>query len=221
MIELLTAQTPNGHKASIALEEMGLPYRVRSIALMRLEQKQPEFLALNPNGRIPVIIDHDENAFVVFESGAILLYLAEKTGRFIPGDAAGRSRVMQWLMFQMGGLGPMQGQANVWFRYMPEKLPLPIARYQNETRRLYEVMNQQLEKHEYLAGDYSIADMAAWPWVRVHAWAGVDIDDLPHLRRWVDAIAARPGVQRGIKVPGEDRDFDARKIATMVTGADS
>ncbi len=221
MIELLTAQTPNGHKASIALEEMGLPYTVRPIELMRLEQRQPEFLALNPNGRIPVIIDHDEDEFVVFESGAILIHLAEKTGLFMPRDKHGRSRVLQWLMFQMGGLGPMQGQANVWFRYMPEKLPLPITRYQNETRRLYEVMNQQLEEHEYLADDYSIADMAAWPWVRVHAWAGVEIDDLPHLRRWVDHIADRPGVQRGIKVPGEGAGVDARKVATMVTGAHS
>lgn len=220
MIELFTANTPNGHKVSIALEEMGLAYSVRALKLMQLEQKQPWFLAINPNGRIPAIIDHDEDDFAVFESGAILVYLAEKTGRFLPADAKGRSRVLQWLMFQMGGLGPMQGQANVWFRYMPEKIPLAIDRYQNETRRLYEVMEQQLARTEYLAGDYSIADMAAWPWVRIHGWAGVSVEGLPNLARWREAIAARPAVQRGIAVPGEDKDFDVKKIRGMVKGAE-
>ncbi|MFP5383240.1 MAG: glutathione S-transferase family protein [Gammaproteobacteria bacterium] len=220
MIELFTANTPNGHKVSIALEEMGLPYSVRALKLMQLEQKQSWFLAINPNGRIPAIIDHDNDDFAVFESGAILVYLAEKTGRFLPADAKGRSRVLQWLMFQMGGLGPMQGQANVWFRYMPEKMPLAIDRYQNETRRLYEVMEQQLGRTEYLAGDYSIADMAAWPWVRIHGWAGVSVEGLPNLARWREAIAARPAVQRGIAVPGEDKDFDVKKIRGMVKGAE-
>ena len=218
MIELFTANTPNGHKVSIALEEMGLPYTFRSLKLMQLEQKQDWFLRINPNGRIPAIVDHGNEDFVVFESGAILVYLAERSGQFLPADAKGRSQVLQWLMFQMGGIGPMQGQANVWFRYMPEKVQLAIDRYQNETRRLYEVMERQLADHEYLAGDYSIADMAAWPWVRIHGWAGVSVDGLPNVRRWLDAIAARPAVQRGIAVPGEDRDFDVKKVAKMVEG---
>ena len=218
MIELFTANTPNGHKVSIALEEMGLPYTFRSLKLMQLEQKQDWFLRINPNGRIPAIVDHGNGDFVVFESGAILVYLAERCGQFLPADARGRSQVLQWLMFQMGGIGPMQGQANVWFRYMPEKVQLAIDRYQNETRRLYEVMERQLADHEYLAGDYSIADMAAWPWVRIHGWAGVSVDGLPNVRRWLDAIAARPAVQRGIAVPGEDRDFDVKKVAKMVEG---
>jgi len=223
MIELFTANTPNGHKVSIALEEMGLPYTFRSLKLMQLEQKQDWFLKINPNGRIPAIIDHacdgiEGNDFTVFESGAILVYLAEKTGLFMPKDVQGRSLVMQWLMFQMGGVGPMQGQANVWFRYMPEKIPLAIDRYHNETRRLYEVLEMQLARTEYLAGDYSIADMATWPWVRIHGWAGVSVDGLPNLRRWLDAIRARDAVQRGIAVPGEDKNFDVKKVRDMVEG---
>ena len=221
MIELFTANTPNGHKVSIALEEMELPYSVRSLKLMQLEQKQDWFLQINPNGRIPAIIDHDNGDFAVFESGAILVYLAERCGRFLPADAKGRSRVLQWLMFQMGGVGPMQGQANVWHRYMPEKLPVAIDRYQHETRRLYEVLERRLGESEYLAGDYSIADMATWPWVRIHGWAGVSVDGLPNLRRWLDAIRARPAVQRGIAVPGEDKDFDVKKVRDMVEGVRS
>ncbi|NNL67237.1 MAG: glutathione S-transferase [Myxococcales bacterium] len=201
MIELLTAPTPNGWKASIMLEETGLPYRVRPIDLGKLEQKEDWFLAINPNGRIPAIIDRDEDDFAVFESGAILLYLAEKSGRFLPADARGRSRVLQWLMFQMGGLGPMQGQANVFFRYATEKIPFAIERYQNETRRLYEVCDRQLAETEYLAGDYSIADMAAWPWISIHGWAGVEVEGLPNLQRWIDAVGARPAVQKGRAVP--------------------
>ena len=201
MIELLTAPTPNGWKASIALEEMALPYEVRAINLGELEQKQEWFLETNPNGRIPAIIDHDAGDFAVFESGAILVYLAEKTGQFMPGDAKGRSLVLQWLMFQMGGLGPMQGQANVFFRYAPEKIPFAIERYQNETRRLYEVLDRRLGEAEYLAGDYSIADMATWPWVSLHGWAGVEVEGLPNVQRWLDAVGAREAVQRGRAVP--------------------
>jgi glutathione S-transferase len=219
MIELFTANTPNGHKVSIALEEMGLPYTFRSLKLLQQEQKQDWFLKINPNGRIPAIIDHDNDDFVVFESGAILWYLAEKSGRFLPADAKGRSRAMQWLMFQMGGIGPMQGQANVWFRYMPEKVPVAITRYQNETRRLYEVLERRLGEADYLAGDYSIADMATWPWVRIHGWAGVEVEGLPNVRRWLDAIRAREAVQRGIAVPGEDKDFDVKQVRDMVEGA--
>ena len=160
MIDLYTAATPNGHKVSIALEEMGLPYRVHALSFDKKEQKAPEFLRINPNGRIPAIVDRDNDDFAVFESGAILIYLAEKTGQLMPADVKGRSRVIQWLMFQMGGVGPMQGQANVFFRYFPEKLQGAIDRYQHETRRLYEVLDGRLGEAEYLAGDYSIADIA-------------------------------------------------------------
>lgn len=201
MIDLYTSATPNGWKASIALEELDLPYEVHPISLSNGDQKQPDYLKLNPNGRIPTIVDRDEGDFAVFESGAILIYLAEKTGRLMPTDRKGRSRVIQWLMFQMAGVGPMQGQANVFFRYAPEKIPFAIERYQNETKRLYRVLDGRLADHEYLAGDYSIADIANWSWVSLHFWAGVEIDDLANLRRWVDAIRARPAVQKGIVVP--------------------
>jgi GST-like protein len=201
MIDLYTWTTPNGYKVSIALEELGLPYTVHAVDIGKGVQKQPEFLRINPNGRIPAIIDRSEGDFAVFESGAILLYLAEKTGRLMPTDAKGRSRVTQWLMFQMAGVGPMQGQANVFFRYFPEKLQPAIDRYQNETRRLYTVLDSQLKQSEYLAGEYSIADIATWPWVRVHDWAGVSVDGLPHLQRWMKAIAERPAVKRGVDVP--------------------
>lgn len=201
MIDLYTAATPNGHKVSIALEELGLPYTLRVLDLGRNEQKAPAFLAINPNGRIPALVDHEADDFAVFESGACLIYLAEKTGRLMPADAKGRSRVLQWLMFQMGGIGPMMGQANVFFRYFPEKIPAVIDRYQGETRRLFRVLDGHLQHHEFLAGDYSIADIANWAWVRTHRWSGVELDDLPHLRRWRDAIRQRPAVQRGIAQP--------------------
>ena len=210
MIELYTAATPNGHKISIALEELGLPYEVHALSFDRQEQKAPEFLRINPNGRIPAIVD---DGFAVFESGAILLYLAEKTGQLLPSDPKGRSLAIQWLMFQMGGVGPMQGQANVFFRYFPEKLQGAIDRYQHETRRLYEVLDRRLSEAEYLAGDYGIADIATFPWVRIHDWAGVAIDGLEHLQRWMDAIAARPAVQRGLRVPVRAQD-DAKLVKT-------
>ena len=184
MIELLTAPTPNGQKASVTLEELGLPYTVRSIDLGKLDQKQDWFLALNPNGRIPVIIDHDNDDFVVFESGAILWYLAEKTGKLLPTDAKARSVAMQWLMFQMGGIGPMMGQANVFFRYAPEKIPYAIDRYQRESRRLIEVLDRRLGEAEYLAGTYSIADIANFCWVATHEWSGVSVDGLANVQRW-------------------------------------
>jgi GST-like protein len=201
MIELFTAPTPNGWKASIMLEEIGLPYTVHPITLQEGQQKEPWYLQINPNGRIPAIIDRDRDDFVVFESGAILIYLAEKTGQLLPSDVKKRSEVIQWLMFQMGGIGPMQGQANVFFRYAPEKIPYAIERYQKETARLYHVLDQRLADHEYLAGDYSIADIATWPWVRIHAWAGVETEGMPHLRRWLDTMAARPACIRGVQVP--------------------
>ncbi|MCZ2407383.1 MAG: glutathione S-transferase N-terminal domain-containing protein [Burkholderiales bacterium] len=219
MIDLYTAATPNGHKVSIALEELGLPYEMHVLDLARGVQKEPWFLALNPNGRIPAIVDRDAEDFAVFESGAILLYLAEKTGRLLPQDAKGRSRVVQWLMFQMGGIGPMMGQANVFFRYFPEKIQPAIDRYQGECKRLFRVLDTHLQQHEYLAGDYSIADIANWAWVRTHRWSGVEIDDLPHMQRWVEAIRARPAVQKGILMPpsmretGEGREEKERQFA--------
>lgn len=203
MITLYTAATPNGHKASVTLEELGLPYTVKALNLMKGEQKQPEFLAINPNGRIPAIVDSEEDDFAVFESGAIMIYLAEKTGRLLPTDVRGRSSVIQWLMFQMGGLGPMMGQANVFYRYMPEKIQPAIDRYQNESKRLMTVLDNRLKDHEYLAGDYSIADIANFCWARTFNWSGVDISDLPNLQRWMDVIKQREAVQRGLQVPEE------------------
>jgi glutathione S-transferase/GST-like protein len=201
MIDLYTAATPNGHKASIALEELALPYTLKVLDLSKNEQKTPEFLAINPNGRIPAIVDRDADDFAVFESGAILIYLAEKTGKLMPADAKGRSRVLQWLMFQMGGIGPMMGQANVFYRYFPEKIQPAIDRYQGESKRLFRVLDGYLKDHEYLAGDYSIADIANFAWVRTHRWSGVEVDDLPNLKRWLDVIRARPAVERGLQAP--------------------
>lgn len=212
MIDLYTASTPNGWKISVALEELELPYEVHRISLRRMEQKCGWYRAINPNGKIPAIVDRDEGAFAVFESGAILIYLAEKTGKLMPPDIKGRSRVLQWLMFQIGGIGPMMGQANVFVRYLPEKIPLAIDRYQNETRRLFEVLNERLAGNEYLAGDYSIADIANWCWVRTHRWSGLEIDDLPHLVRWRDQVASRPAAQKGVTIP-----YD---VPELVTGED-
>jgi glutathione S-transferase/GST-like protein len=213
MIDLYSAATPNGHKVSIALEEMGLPYTLHTIDLKSSQQKEPWFLAINPNGRIPAIIDRAEGNFAVFESGAILIYLAEKTGQLLPGDAKGRSRVIQWLMFQMGGIGPMMGQANVFYRYFPEKIQQAIDRYQGESRRLFTVLDGQLRDHEFLAGEYSIADIATWAWVRIHDWSGVSVEGLPHLQRWLDAIRQRPAVQRGLAMPPSERDLAVDKEA--------
>lgn len=221
MIELYTAATPNGYKISIALEEMGLAYSVHHLDLMELDQKKPEFLLINPNGRIPAIIDRDNDDFVVFESGAILMYLAEKTGKFISSNPKKYSQVIQWLMFQMGGVGPMMGQANVFYRYFPEKIPAAIERYQNEGRRLFEVMDTQLSNNNYIAGDeYSIADMSIWPWARIYEWSGIDIDGLEHLKRWLDEVAMRPACQIGILTPPPSDLSDeerAKQISKMVT----
>jgi glutathione S-transferase len=201
MIDLYTSPTPNGWKASVTLEEMGLPYEVHAIALGKQEQKEPWFLKINPNGRIPAIVDRDLDNFAVFESGAIMLYLAEKTGMLLPKDVKGRSRAIQWLMFQMGGIGPMMGQANVFFRYWHEVYQPAIDRYQKESRRLFEVLNSRLAESEYLAGDYSIADIANYCWVRIHPWSGVSTEGLDHLQRWLSAIGERPAVQKGVAVP--------------------
>ncbi|HEX3808447.1 MAG TPA: glutathione S-transferase N-terminal domain-containing protein [Rhizomicrobium sp.] len=201
MIDLYTSATPNGWKASVALEELAMPYETHAISLQEQTQKEPWFLKINPNGRIPAIVDRDEGNFAVFESGAIMVYLAEKAGKLLPKDVKGRSLVMQWLMFQMGGIGPMMGQANVFGRYWHEVYQPAIDRYRNESRRLFEVLNGQLADHEYLAGDYSIADIANWCWVRTHPWSGVSVEGLDHLQGWIDRIAERPAVQRGVKVP--------------------
>ncbi|MBL8648149.1 MAG: glutathione S-transferase N-terminal domain-containing protein [Sphingosinicella sp.] len=217
MMKLYTAATPNGYKASVALEEMGFDYEFEKIDLTGGVQKQDWFLEINPNGRIPALV-HDD--FPIFESGAIMLYLARLSGKFYGTDAKSQSRVEQWLMFQMGGIGPMMGQANVFYRYFPEKIQPAIDRYQNEGRRLFEVLERQLSRTEYLAGDYSIADMANWCWVRTHKWSGIPIDGLPNLQRWLEAIMARPGVQKGITVPEDmrarirdDDEDSARKFA--------
>jgi glutathione S-transferase/GST-like protein len=213
MIDLYTAATPNGYKISIALEELALPYTVHVIDLAALEQRRPDFLRISPNGRIPAIVDRGEDDFAVFESGAILVYLAEKTGRLMPPDPKGRSLVMQWLMFQMGGIGPMMGQANVFFRYLPEKIPVAIDRYHGEVRRLFGVLDARLAGHEFLAGDYSIADIANWAWVRTYKWSGVTLEGLPHLERWVGQLAERPACQRGIEVPPRPPRIEAAKDA--------
>lgn len=221
MIDFYSAATPNGYKVAIALEEMGLDYQLHALDFSKKEQKQPDFLAINPNGRIPAIIDRNNDDFAVFESGAILVYLAEQTGQFLPTETKAKSRVMQWLMFQMGGLGPMMGQANVFYRYFPEKIPAAIERYQNEGRRLFEVLDTQLADNQYLAGDYSIADIASWPWARIHEWSGVSIEGLPHLSRWIDEIGERPAVQRGLlsPAPADISDEDRIKnIQKMVKG---
>ncbi len=201
MIELYTSSTPNGWKASVTLEELEIPYNVNAINLGELTQKEEWFLKLNPNGRIPVIVDTANDNFPVFETGAIMVYLAELAGRLLPTDVKGRSLVMQWLMFQMGGIGPMMGQANVFFRYFPEKIQPAIDRYQHETRRLFEVLERRLAENEWLADDFSIADLANWCWVRTYKWSGVSSDGLPNLKRWRDAIRERPACQRGIEVP--------------------
>lgn len=211
MIDLYTAATPNGHKVSILLEELGVPYRVHPIDLGKDEQKAPDYLRINPNGRIPTIVDPDNGGFAVFESGAILIYLAEKYGRFLPGDVNGRSLVIQWLMFQMSAIGPMQGQANVFLRYFPEKLPSVIERYQKECRRLYQVLERQLDGREFLCNAYSIADIACWSWLNYHEWAGLSLDELPLLKDWFARIEARPAVQRGLTVPG-GRKTDVREL---------
>jgi GST-like protein len=208
MIELFTAATPNGWKASITLEELELPYKVRRIDFDKREQKEPWYLKINPNGRIPTIVDHDNGGFAVFESGALMIYLAEKAGKLLPTEVKGRSLVIQWLMFQMGGIGPMMGQANVFYRYAPERIPYAIERYQREVRRLLEVLDTRLAENEFLAGDYSIADIANWSWVRGYKWSGVTLDGLVHLTRWLDSIGKRPAVLRGVDVP-EPVDLEA------------
>jgi GST-like protein len=200
MIELFYWTTPNGHKITMFLEEAGLPYKIVPVDIGKGEQFKPEFLAISPNNRIPAIIDHEPAdggaPLSVFESGAILLYLAEKTGRFIPADLRGRNEVLQWLFWQMGGLGPMAGQNHHFSQYAPEKIPYAINRYVNETNRLYGVLDKRLAGREFIAGELSIADMAAYPWIVPHERQGQKLEDFPNLRRWFHAIAERPATQR-------------------------
>ena len=200
MIKLYTAPTPNGHKISCLLEALQMDYEAILVNLSEGEQFKPDFLKISPNGRIPAIVD-TENDLSIFESGAIMIYLADKAGKLIPQDTAKRYKVLEWLMFQMGGIGPMMGQANVFYRYFPEKLQPAIDRYQNEGRRLFEVLDKQLKDNEWLAGDYSIADIANWCWVRTHKWSGISTDGLENLERWKNAMYEQPGMQAGIKVP--------------------
>ena len=201
MIDLYTSNTPNGYKVSIMLEELKLPYNVIAVDLVKKEQKKAGYVKLNPNGRIPTIVDLENKNFVVFESGAILIYLAEQTGKLLPEHPEKRSKVLQWLMCQMGGIGPMQGQAHVFYRYAPEKIEYAINRYQKETLRLYQVLNNQLKGKEYLVDDFSIADIATWPWVRRHRWAGIEIEKFFNLQRWIKNLENRPAFQKGIEVP--------------------
>jgi GST-like protein len=220
MIELYSWATPNGHKVHIMLEECGLPYRVHAVDIGKGEQFEPDFLAISPNNKIPAITDPDgpDGAPIsLFESGAILLYLAGKTGRFLPESTAGKYEVLQWLMFQMGGVGPMLGQAHHFRIYAPEKVPYAVDRYTNEAKRLYGVMNKRLAKSTYIGGPtYSIADMAIWPWLRSWKNQGIDWSDFPHLKGWYDEIGQRPAVQRAVEVLASARkplmDDRAREV---------
>ena len=222
MIDLYYWTTPNGHKITIFLEETGLPYQIHPINIGKGDQFKPDFLAIAPNNRIPAIVDQapaDGGAPIsLFESGAILQYLAEKTGRFLPADLRGRAEVSQWLFWRMGGLGPMAGQNHHFSGYAPERIPYAIERYVKETNRLYGVLNKRLADREFVAGDYSIADMAAYPWIVPHAKQGQDLNDFPHLKRWFDAIAARPATQRayaladGINTTPSVSDEESRRI---------
>lgn len=209
MIEVWSWPTPNGHKVHIALEELGLPYRVVPVDIGKGEQFRPEFLAITPNHRIPAIVDPDGpggQTLRLFESGAILIYLAEKTGRLLPADPMARYAALQWLMFQMGGVGPMFGQHGHFHHYAPEKIPYAMDRYANEIRRLLGVLNKRLSEAEYLAGsEYGIADIATWPWLRFPERRGVDYADYPAVQRWYNAIGARPAVQRGVAVLAENQ----------------
>ena len=205
MITLYTWGTPNGRKVSIMLEECALPYRVKTIDITQDEQLDPEFVAINPNSKIPAIVDPDGpdgKPITLFESGAILIYLAAKTGRFLPTSDRGKYEALQWLMFQMGGVGPMFGQTHHFLRFAPAPLPYAIKRYRTETARLYGVLDRRLGEAAYLAAEYSIADMATYPWVARHEWQKIDLADYPNVRRWYEAIGERPAVQRGMAVPG-------------------
>ena len=200
MIDLYTFTTPNGRKASIMLEEVGLPYNVHKIDITKNEQFAPEYIAINPNSKIPTIVDRDTD-MTIFESGAILMYLAEKTGQLLPTDQKRRYQAIEWLMFQVGGVGPMFGQLNHFKLFAADKIEYAINRYEKETLRLYGVLDRQLKDNEFICGDYSIADIATYPWVAVYDFQGLTLDNHPNLKRWVETVQQRPAVQRGMKVP--------------------
>jgi glutathione S-transferase len=202
---------------------MGLDYTTHAIDLQKGDQKTPDFLAMNPNGRIPVIVDRENDDLAIFESGAIMIYLAEKTGKLLPNDTVKRSQVIQWLMFQMGGIGPMMGQANVFFRYFPEKIQPAIDRYQNESRRLFEVLNTSLSGKDWLVDEFSIADIANWCWVRTHRWSGVSTDGLDNLKLWIDRIYEQPGMLKGLEVPVKVENLlkDKKKAEEFAKGGGS
>lgn len=200
MIDLYTFTTPNGRKASIMLEEVSLPYNVHKIDITKNEQFTPEYIAINPNSKIPAIVDQD-TGITVFESGAILIYLAEKTGKFLPTEQKQRFQVLEWLMLQMGSVGPMFGQLNHFRKFAPEKIEYAINRYEKETLRLYSVLDRQLADNEFICGDYSIADMATYPWVAIYEFQGLTLDNHPNLKRWVEMLQQRPAVQRGMAEP--------------------
>jgi GST-like protein len=200
VIDLYSWTTPNGRKVSIALEELGLPYKAHPIDITKNEQFAPDFLKISPNNRIPAIIDHD-NSMSMFESGAILIYLGDKTGKFLPKEGEQRYRVIEWLMWQMGGVGPMIGQAHHFLRQNPGKAPYAEERYHQEALRLYGVLDRRLEGRDFMAGDYSIADIATWPWISRFEWHKVDLNQFPNVKRWYVSIAKRPAVQKGYQVP--------------------
>ena len=200
MIDLYTFTTPNGRKASVMLEEVELPYTVHKIDITKGDQFTPEFVAINPNSKIPAIADH-ETGITMFESGAILIYLAEKTGKLMPTEPKKRYQVLEWLMFQMAGVGPMFGQLNHFKKFAPEKIPYAIARYEKETLRLYSVLDQQLATNEFICEDYSIVDIATFPWVATYDFQGLTLDNHPHLKRWFEVVQARPAVAKGMAVP--------------------
>jgi GST-like protein len=220
MIDLYYWPTPNGWKVSIALEELSLPYTVVPVNIGRGDQFKPDFLAISPNNRIPAIVDQKPadggKPVSVFETGAILVYLAEKTGCLLPTDIRGRKEVLEWVMWQMGGLGPMLGQAHHFRRYAPRKIKYGIERYTNEANRLYGILDRKLKGREYIVGDYSIADVACWPWIVPHKRQGQDLDEFPNIRRWFDTMKERPAVQKGFQVGAEwiaNLDEKARKKA--------
>ncbi|MDF5711896.1 MAG: glutathione S-transferase N-terminal domain-containing protein [Nostoc sp. S4] len=200
MIDLYTFTTPNGRKASVMLEEVGLPYNVHKIDITTQQQFTPEYVAINPNSKIPAIVDQ-ETKIKVFESGAILIYLAEKTGKLLPTEQKSRFQVLEWLMFQMAGVGPMFGQLNHFKRFAPEKIPYAIERYEKETLRIYGVLDKQLQDNEFICGNYSIADVATYPWVAIYEFQDLTLDNYPNLKRWVETVQQRPAVQRGMQVP--------------------
>lgn len=211
MIDLYTAPTPNGWKVGIAFEEMEIPYNLINLNLSDGKQHEDWFREMNPNSRIPVIVDHEADKLTIFETGAIMLYLAEKCGKFMPTELKRRHAAMQWLMFQMSAIGPMQGQAVAFERYFPKDVPAARKRYHNETRRLYEVLDYHLAGHEWLADEYTIADMANWAWIRSHKWARVPTEGLEHLERWMAAMEIRPGCRRGVQVPPATRTAEQTK----------